>query len=67
VAIVRLVTDLLTVFAQDSSAFEEEVAIATTAIARFLLRLFLAIGLIIGKTTRCICGRAFALVSLFVG
>jgi hypothetical protein len=60
VAIVRLVTDLLTVIAQDNSAFKEEVAIATTEIERFLLRLFLALGLIIDKTTRCICGRAFA-------
>jgi hypothetical protein len=67
VAIVRLVTDLLTVFAQDSSAFEEEVAIATTAIAQFLLRLLLALGLIIDKTARCICGGALAKVSLFVG
>jgi hypothetical protein len=32
-AIIRLVPDLLTILAQDSSAFEEEVAIATTAIA----------------------------------
>jgi hypothetical protein len=67
VAIVWLVTNLLAVFAQDSSAFEEEVPIAATAIARFLLHLFLALGLIIGETTRSICRRAFAWVSLLVG
>jgi hypothetical protein len=66
-AIVWLVTDLLAVFAQDSSAFEEEVPIAATAIARFLLRLFLALGLTLGETTRCSCRRTFSWVSLLVG
>jgi hypothetical protein len=59
VAIVWLVTDLLAVVAQDSSAFEEEVSIAATAITRFLLSFFLALGLIIGETSRSICGRTF--------
>jgi hypothetical protein len=59
VAIFWLVTDLLAVFAQDSGAFEEEVTIAPTAIARFLLSLFLALGLIIGETSISICGRTF--------
>jgi hypothetical protein len=67
VAIIWLMTDLLAVFAQDSSAFKEEVPIAATAIARFLLRLFLALGMIIGEATRSICRRAFAWVSLLVG
>jgi hypothetical protein len=67
VAIVWLVTDLLAVIAQDSRAFEEEVPIAATAITRFLLSLFLALGLIIGETTRSICRRTFTWVSLLVG
>jgi hypothetical protein len=58
VAIVRLVSDLLTILAQDSSAFEEEVAIASTAIARFFLCLLLALGLSVDKTTRLISGGA---------
>jgi hypothetical protein len=67
VAIFWLVTDLLAVIAQDSSAFKEEVPIAATAITRFLLRLFLALGLNIGATTGSICRGAFAGVSLLVG
>jgi hypothetical protein len=56
VAIFWLVTDLLAVVAQDSSAFEEEVTIAPTTIARFLLSLFLALGLISGETSIGISG-----------
>jgi hypothetical protein len=58
VAIVRLVSNLLTVLAQDSRAFEEEVPIAATTIARFFLRLLLALGLSVGRTTRRIRGGA---------
>jgi hypothetical protein len=66
VTVVQLVSDLLTVLAQDSRAFEEKVPIAATAIARFFLRLLLALGQSVNRTTRRIRGGALTLVSLFV-
>jgi hypothetical protein len=58
VAVVWLVPNLLAVLAQDSRAFEEEVPIAATAVTRFFLRLLLAFGLSVGRTTRRIRGGA---------
>jgi hypothetical protein len=49
---------LFTIFAQDSSALEEEVAIATTVIARLFLRLLLALGLSVDNSTKHISGGA---------
>jgi hypothetical protein len=66
-AIIRLVPDLLTILAQNNSAFEEEMAVATTAIARFFLRLLLALGLRVDNSTSHISGRALTMISLFVG
>jgi hypothetical protein len=66
VTIVRLVSDLLIVLAQYSCAFKEKVPIATTAVAQFLLRLVLALGQSVDRTTRRIGGGALTLVSLFV-
>jgi hypothetical protein len=65
VAIIGIMPNLLTVLTEDCGALEEEVTIASTAIARLFLSFLLSIWLVLYISTR-IGGRALSLICFFV-
>jgi hypothetical protein len=66
VAIIGVMPNLLAVLTKDCGALEEEVTIASTAIARFFLCFLLAFWLVLYISTRKIGGRALSMICFFV-